>query len=124
PVDRVGAEAGDEAAEPAHLPERVLRHVAHAPGGDAAHQPEVDEGPVYGGEDEGAVGRHVLLALDVEAPVEAGDDEDGAPHEAVENHNRLRICSTTSSTVRPVVSMTTASSAGLRGETGRFESRR
>src|SRR5207237_9003292 len=102
----------------------VLAHVAHAPAGDAAHQPEVDERAVHGGEDEGALGRHVLLALDGEAPVEAGDHEDGAGRQEVQNHDKgPRICSTTSSTVRPVVAMTQASSAGLRGEAWRDEGR-
>src|SRR5439155_27071 len=109
-------------AEQAHLPERGLAHVAHTPAGNAARQREVDERPVYGRQDEGTGRRDVLLPGDLQTPVALVQGQQEPPGDPIQDHgSRPTTSATTSSTVRAVVSMTTASSAGRNGETLRFE---
>src|SRR5206468_801308 len=114
----------EQPAEQAHLPQRVLAHVPQPPAGDPRHQDEVDERAVNRREDEGARSRDVLGALDRLPQVDAAERDEDVADDAVGNHNRAAISSTTSSTLRPVVSMTTAPSATASGEVGRVESMR
>ena len=143
----VHGERPDKLEEP---PERedeelLFGHPLQPTGDGHAHQDGVGILAVVGGHDQGSVGRHLLPPVHPVAEQEAAQQGHRPPEQAVppghlarftpplEEHRsphalsrrsvaRSRTFAMTSSRLREVVSRTTASAAGLRGETSRSES--
>src|SRR5205085_12666958 len=111
--------------EQRRLPQLGLSHVPQPPARDSRHEAEVHERAVDGREHERAARGDVLAPFDSEPEPQAAEAEDGGSDGAAQDHARPpRISPTPSSAERPVVSITTASSATASGDVARVESTR